>query len=109
MARHPLEISLSPAPEWLLKLVLRPADKLPTPPAEWRRLIADGVREGSRNDSITRIAGHLLRRGIDPDVAQELLLAWNDARCCPPLDGSEVAAIFDSIARAEARRITRAR
>lgn len=109
MARHPFEIPLAPAPEWLLKLVLRRADKLPTPRAEWRRLIADGVREGSRNDSITRLAGHLLRRGIDPDVAQELLLAWNEARCCPPLGRDEVATIIDSIARAEARRIGGAR
>lgn len=109
IARHPLEVPLAPAPEWLLKLVLRSADRIPTPPSEWRKLITDGVVEGSRNDSITRLAGHLLRKGVDPDVAHDLLLAWNESRCHPPLDRDEVATAVDSIASAEARRIGGAR
>lgn len=109
IARHPLEIPLAPAPEWLIKLVHRPADRLPTPSTEWRRLIVDGACEGSRNDSITRLAGHLFRKGIDPDVAHDLLQAWNESRCRPPLERDEVAAAVDSIARAEAQRIGGAR
>ena len=38
-------------------------------PEGWRRLVAEGVSEGRRNDAIARLAGHLLRRRIDPYVA----------------------------------------
>jgi hypothetical protein len=36
-------------------------------------------------------AEHLLWHNVDPDVALELLLAWNRVRYRPPLDEAEVA------------------
>ena len=93
------------APDWLLARIGKPSDgALPTPPAEWRELVRDGVGEGQRNQTVTRLAGYLLRHHIDPLVALELLAIWNAARCQPPLAVSELAGIIDSIAGRELKR-----
>jgi Bifunctional DNA primase/polymerase, N-terminal/Primase C terminal 1 (PriCT-1) len=93
------------APEWLLDKITEPqADAATTPTTVWRDLIHDGVAEGCRNDAITRVVGHLLRRHVDPLITLELAIAFNDARCRPPLTPDEVVAITDSIAALELRR-----
>jgi hypothetical protein len=69
----------------------------------WRKLV-EGVEAGSRNDAITRLAGLLLRRLPDPLVAAQLVLAFNDARCRPPLPAEEVQRTLDSIAAREMKR-----
>jgi hypothetical protein len=96
----------APAPAWLLSRVTAPANghRIITPPAEWRSLVRGRVGEGQRNDSVARLAGLLLRQRVDALVVLEILLAWNEARCRPPLEESEVATIVDSIARAELKR-----
>jgi hypothetical protein len=87
------------APDWLLaKITGR------TPPAEWRTLVADGVAEGQRNNTLTRLCGYLLRRHVDPAVALALLQGWNAAQCRPPLPAGDVAMIVDSIAGRELKR-----
>jgi hypothetical protein len=75
-----------------------------TPPEEWRQLVHEGADEGARNAAIARLAGHLLRRFIDPYLTLDLLLSWNTTHCKPPLTESEVARTVDSVARAESRR-----
>ena len=94
------------APDWLLAKIGKPNGNgaMPTPPAQWRDLVLGGVGEGRRNDTVTRLAGYLLRRHIDPVVALEFLAAWNAVRCQPPLDAAEVAGIVDSIAGRELKR-----
>ena len=67
--------------------------------ADWRALVRDGVAEGERNTTVASLTGHLLWHGVDPQVALELMLAWNRARCRPPLDDDEVAGVVASIAR----------
>jgi hypothetical protein len=62
------------------------------------------VGEGARNEAIARLAGHLLRRRIDPLVALDLVRTWNAVRCRPPLEDAEVCRTVDSIAAAELRR-----
>ena len=62
------------------------------------------VTEGRRNDTLARLAGHLLRRWVDPLVTLEFLLTWNAMRCRPPLDESEVFTIVNSIAGRELKR-----
>lgn len=69
------------------------------PVAYWRELIARGVPEGRRNSTIASFAGHLLWRGVDPDVVAELLLCWNRERCEPPLPDEEVLRTVASITR----------
>lgn len=63
----------------------------------WRILLKEGVSEGERNNTIASLTGHLLWHGVDPDVAQELLLCWNRIRCRPPLSDEEVIRTVDSI------------
>ena len=94
------------APEWLLAKIAAPAPaagKAPLPPEQWREIVA-GAAEGTRNTSITRLAGYLLRHRVDPAVALVLLESWNETRCAPPLPADEIARIVDSISGAELRR-----
>lgn len=93
------------APEWLLRLACA-TDRgtARTPPSQWRALVADGVGEGLRNDSIARLAGLLLQRKVDTLVTFELLRCWNAQKCRPPLSEHELVRTFDSIAALEARK-----
>jgi hypothetical protein len=101
--RAPEQTAMAPLPAWLLASS-RAIVKAATPAASWRALVAGGVGEGHRNDAVTRLAGHLLRREVDPLVTFEFLLTWNAARCRPPLDETEVAGIVARIAERELRR-----
>jgi hypothetical protein len=97
--------SLAAAPQWLLdKLAPRAGQGSNTAPSEWRELVINGVDEGSRDTSLTKLAGYLLRRYINPLVALELLQVWNSARCRPPLPADDVERIVSSIARKEIQR-----
>lgn len=93
----PDDITLAPLPRWLIVPIrgLRIGRAL----SDWRRLVREGVDEGQRNSTIASLTGHLLWHGVDPDVALELLLAWNRVRCRPPLDDAEVARVVASITR----------
>ena len=61
------------------------------------------MAEGRRNNTLASLAGHLLWHGVDAQVALELLLAVNRARCRPPLPDDEVAPVVANIARLHAR------
>jgi Bifunctional DNA primase/polymerase, N-terminal/Primase C terminal 1 (PriCT-1) len=105
---HPDETLIAKAPDWLVRMAITPATEDGSVkaelPANWRRLVADGVREGQRNAAVARLAGHLLRKFVDPLVTLDLVRAWNAQRCRPPLDDAEVVRTVDSIAAAELRR-----
>jgi hypothetical protein len=94
---------LAPMPAWLIGALQQPRTKV-TAPADWRNLVRGGVTEGKRNDAAARLAGHLLRRYVDPHVTLELLMAWNVTRCAPPLAAPEIATIVNSIAKRELAR-----
>ena len=98
--------TIAAAPSWLTEKVSAPASGVAaaTSPGEWADLIAAGVPEGSRNCTLARLAGHLLRRRIDPYVTLELLRAWSQARCRPPLPDAAVERIVGSISARELRR-----
>ena len=76
----------------------------PTPLSEWRVLIASGVAEGSRDNTVAKVSGHLLRRYIDPHVVLTLLQSWNTTYCTPPLPAEDVERIVNSIAGKEIQR-----
>jgi hypothetical protein len=73
-------------------------------PPDWAALLAAGVDEGARDQTVTRIAGHLLRRYVDPHVVLELLTAWNATQCRPPLPDEDVERIVGSICARELKR-----
>ena len=60
--------------------------------------------EGRRNDTLTRLTGHLLRRRVDPHMAQILVQSFNQTHCTPALPEAEVLTTVTSVARLEARR-----
>jgi Bifunctional DNA primase/polymerase, N-terminal/Primase C terminal 1 (PriCT-1) len=93
-------------PAWLIQKIVggNGNGREATPPEVWRELVADGVTEGSRNSSVAKLTGHLLRRFIDPHVVHGLMQCWNATRCRPPLDPEEVERIVGSVASAEIKR-----
>jgi hypothetical protein len=94
--RAPGQIAMAPLPAVFV-------DGAPAHPGRplvhWRRLVRDGVTEGERNSTIASLTGHLLWHGVDPEIALEMMLAWNRSRCRPPLDDDEVARVVQSITR----------
>jgi hypothetical protein len=99
--RAPDEIALCDTPPWLLRGAdaARPGHTL----AYWRARVREPVREGERNATIASLTGHLLWHGVDAEVATELLLCWNRARCEPPLADAEVVRTVESIERTQHR------
>ncbi|MEQ8816346.1 MAG: bifunctional DNA primase/polymerase [Thalassobaculum sp.] len=94
--RAPDDLRPAPLPFWLLD----PHEGRPgRSQADWRMLVREGVPEGRRNSTIASLTGHLLWHGVDPEVALELMLAWNRLRCRPPLDDAEVAQVVGNISR----------
>ncbi len=98
--RSPDEIALAALPRWLLFAGRGP--RVQRSLADWRLLVREGVAEGERNTAIASLTGHLLWHGVDAQVALELLLAWNQMRCRPPLADDEVARVVASIAKLHA-------
>jgi hypothetical protein len=101
--RDPGTRSPTALPAWLARMLAGAAPRAGHPLAHWRALVREGVAEGARNSTIASLAGHLLWHGSDPEVVLELMLAWNRARCRPPLEDEEVARVVASIARLHAR------
>ena len=92
------------APQWLLDRITAPTRSPALAAADWCDLIHDGLDDGRRNANVARLVGHLLRRRVDPLVTLELVIAFNDARCRPPLPRTEVSMIVNSIAQRELKR-----
>src|SRR5262249_31138794 len=94
------------APEWLLDRLKASSNgaATATPAAQWRQIVGNGVDEGRRNATIAKLAGHLLRRYVDPHVTLEFLVAWDEVRCRPSLGPQEVRSIVNSIAGKELKR-----
>ena len=95
---------LAPTPDALLEWWSNCTRKHPLEPRpspgklKTHQLLSSPIAEGSRNDTLTHIAGWL-RLYHPPDDLAVLLLAINDARCRPPLDDQEVRAIVRSVTR----------
>lgn len=106
---HPDDVTLAELPSWLLATIAEPsapaairgALKIGREPTDWRAHLGNPVREGERNIAMARLAGLLLGRRIDPHSCLDLMLAFNAARCWPPLPDREVVTTVASIARRE--------
>ncbi len=75
-----------------------------SPSDRWVELLRTGASEGERNTTAAALAGYLFRRDVLPAEALEILRCVNDSRFAPPLDEIELAAVFESIAKAELKR-----
>jgi hypothetical protein len=104
---HPLEAPIAEAPTWLVTLISKPAPAQRyggTDRPEWLQQACGTVGEGARNDTLTRLAGYLLRRWVDAELAYELATAWNATHCRPPLSEEELARTFSSVLERELKR-----
>ncbi len=102
---HPDHAPLALMPGWMVHLLLGPAAAgQKATVQDWRELVTDGVQDGCRNTAVARLTGHLLRRYVDPELAHQLIQAWNIARCRPPLSQEEVTRTVGSIAKRELKR-----
>jgi hypothetical protein len=107
---HPAEVPLAASPDWLIARLSSPgsvnARGTPediTPPEVWQRLTGGTIREYP-DAAAARVAGHLLRRWVDPYLVAGLLHAWNQTYVQPPLPDDELRRILDRVARLEDRR-----
>ncbi len=85
------DVPIAQAPEWLLVLADRPKGPSKSTPAT-----ADVFIEGGRHNAILSMAGVMRRKGLLPSEMLPTLLALNEGRCRPPLDGSAVRSIAES-------------
>lgn len=99
---HPDKVALAEFPASLVTTTA--SIKQSTAPAEWRELVSAQTGEGARNQTLARLAGHLLRRYVDPFVVLELCQLWNQERCCPPLSHDELVRTVNSICKRELAR-----
>jgi hypothetical protein len=106
---HPDDVALAPRPAWLIRLqnAHPPQTAQGRGCPDWRALTAAGATQGQRNTAVTALAGHLLRRGVDPVVTLHLLRAWNQTSNTPPLVDAEVTRTVNSVAGCELRRRSR--
>lgn len=106
-------VGLAEVPDWLLEEIRRGdggGDRVGGGvggrPDKFRALFAEGAGEGSRNDSLTRMAGYFLRIGrLDPALVVDILWLWNLARIVPPMERSEFERTVNSVAGKETSRI----
>ncbi|MDB0573092.1 bifunctional DNA primase/polymerase [Ralstonia solanacearum] len=106
--RSPKELPLAMPPEWLVKRIChKPLKSCASTPAGWAKILEEGVSEGGRNTTATRLAGYLFRRGHLASVVLAILRLAN-ARNHPPLPDAELETIVLSIAQRELNRKARA-
>lgn len=93
-------------PEWLEALTAEPETRArPTAGVgSWVAMLAAGIPNGQRNQTLASLIGHLLARDIDVHLAAHLLHLVNRADCTTPLDAIEVEKIVASIAGRELRK-----
>ena len=83
---------ISDMPDWLLSMIIDHA----TPAGN---VDFETIGVGSRNISLTSIAGRARAVGMSKSKLKTFLLEENVRLCTPPLDHSEVIRIFDSVIR----------
>jgi len=64
---------------------------------EYLDLLQNGCTEKSRNNSATRLIGHLLKTGMKEEEIWTVIDLWNEKRVKPPLDQDELRRTFDSV------------
>jgi len=103
----PNESPLAPPPAWVLRLVSHGIPNHPgalasgqrTRAGHGRLLLPAIIESGSRNDTLTRVAGKARSFGADTEEILAFLMAVNSRRCRPPLDAREIEAIARSVGR----------
>jgi hypothetical protein len=90
---------IADAPDWLLKLMAsKPASSgQPYQKKDWSHL-KQPIPEGTRNNQLIRIAGHLCGKRVDGNILIPAMIGLNEALCQPPLELDELMQIINSAA-----------
>jgi putative DNA primase/helicase len=88
------DVPLAEMPDWLLDSLLETSK-----PAAITAATGEVIAEGSRNSTLTSIAGKLRRQGFTFEVLKASLLAINDQQCSPTLPPNEVVAIAKAVSQ----------
>ena len=98
------EMSVAPLPITLENIILNRRYKSAKTAGDWLKLVKSGAKEGGRNQTIAQVSGHLLNKGVDPHMVNELMQDWNQGRNSPPLSKIDVKRTVSSIASIESRK-----
>ena len=96
---------LAPMSEWVIRLIQEARKGKGRTLQAWHGVLTEPIVNGSRNATLTSIAGKLLAHNLGPVLSADLLACVNAARCDPPLDPVEVHQIITSVARRHGRRL----
>ncbi|MFP4539264.1 MAG: bifunctional DNA primase/polymerase [Dichotomicrobium sp.] len=88
----PLETNPAPPPKWLWQ-------EQALERQDWDSLIGQTVAEEQRNNRIISILRYLDWIGVQENLSRELIGAWNQTRCNPPLSADELDQIFHRVRR----------
>ncbi len=86
----PLQMNLAPAPQWIWQRGA--VEKL-----DWDSLIGETVTEEHRTNRIISILRYLDWIGVQENLSRELIGAWNQTRCSPPLSADALDQIFHRV------------
>jgi len=96
----PEDTEIAPVPPWLLDLIkakYKPINGKYIKMAENEiSTLLEGVAEGQRHDTLTRLTGHYLGHGLGSMEVTRLLYSWNKANS-PPLDKKEVDKVIGDL------------
>lgn len=106
--RHGIARPEPDAPNEGLQEALRRAEQQAHQAAASPQALAErlrsGLTPGSRHLTLASIAGHLIARGVDPELILELLLAVNATRCQPPKPREEIEQLVAGLLKGEGER-----
>ncbi len=91
----PFQVNLAPAPQWIWQRGA--VERL-----DWDALIGEAVTDEHRTNRIISILRYLDWIGVQENLTRELIGAWNQTRCSPPLTADELDQIFARV-RSESR------
>lgn len=101
----PWEVEPPMLPEWLVDLIeerdrAEVTDGAARSLTDWDEILTQGVPEGERNDTATRICGYLLNLGLTPTMVMLMMRQWNQNNS-PPLPDKELQSVVKSITKKE--------
>jgi hypothetical protein len=102
LSSTPANTPIAKMSEWLQHTIGKEQQCSKKTARYWMKLL-QGVGDGQRNVSTASLSGYLLRHGIDPHIALELVFLWNE-RNDPPEEKEAIKTTFNSILRTEIKR-----
>jgi replicative DNA helicase len=91
---RPSQVELAEMPEWMIEKLQERGEIKET-------IQSGGVIDGERNNSLTKLAGSMRRKGHSEDGIFAALQIYNREKCVPPLTDGEVLLIAKSVSRYE--------